>query len=151
MKGGVRWSEADYKAFIARANDWLKSDFSETPTDGALRILNELEKPKRRKYGNKPVTIDGIDFQSTFEGDYYCEAKLRKKAGEILDFKMQVRYDFYVNGALICYYKADFVETYPDGRVEVVDTKGVKTAVYEIKKKLMLACHGIAIKEVFRK
>ena len=38
-------------------------------------------------------------------------------------------------------YLADFVVTYADGRVEVQDTKGFKTEVYKIKKKMLLFKH----------
>lgn len=36
-------------------------------------------------------------------------------------------------------YYADFVVTYVDGHKEVVDVKGVRTDVYKLKKKLLLA------------
>lgn len=47
-----------------------------------------------------------------------------------------------------CTYIADFRVTYADGRVEVIDVKGMKTEVYKIKRKLMLFVHGIKIREV---
>ena len=46
-----------------------------------------------------------------------------------------------------CVYVADFVYR-EDGRQVVEDTKGVRTADYIIKRKLMLWVHGIKIKEV---
>lgn len=49
-----------------------------------------------------------------------------------------------------CSYIADF--TYIDhmdgDQFTVVDTKGVRTEVYKIKRKLMLQVHGITIKEI---
>ena len=42
---------------------------------------------------------------------------------------------------------AYFVYGYPDGRTVVEDTKGVRTADYIIKRKLMLHVHGIRILE----
>lgn len=44
-------------------------------------------------------------------------------------------------------YIADFVY-HEDGMQVVEDTKGVRTADYIIKRKLMLWVHGIRIKEV---
>jgi hypothetical protein len=44
-------------------------------------------------------------------------------------------------------YKADFVVEYPDGREEVEDAKGYRTAVYRLKKRLMKSL-GIEVKEV---
>ena len=46
-----------------------------------------------------------------------------------------------------CNYVADFVYKY-DGRQIVEDTKGVRTADYIIKRKLMLLLYGIKIREV---
>lgn len=47
-----------------------------------------------------------------------------------------------------CHYIADFRVEYADGRKEVIDVKGFKTADYIIKRKLMLKVHGIQIREV---
>ena len=33
---------------------------------------------------------------------------------------------------------ADFVVTYSDGHVEVIDVKGVRTDVYKLKRKMLL-------------
>lgn len=43
---------------------------------------------------------------------------------------------------------ANFVVNYPDDHIEVVDVKGVKTALFRLKAKLMKAVHGIEIKIV---
>ena len=47
-----------------------------------------------------------------------------------------------------CHYVADFRVEYADGRKEVIDVKGFKTADYIIKRKLMLQVHGIRVREV---
>lgn len=97
------------------------------------------------KYNSIKVTIDGITFDSRKEANYYCELKMLRMAGVVKDFDMQVPFtllDGYkrkgkaVRG--IKYY-ADFVVTYVDGHKEVVDVKGVRTDVYKLKKKLLLA------------
>ena len=107
-----------------------------------------VDKPKRNKFGNKPVTIDGILFQSTLEGNYYTQLKLRVRAGDIVSFDMQVPYVFTINGVKVSTYRADFVVTWPDGRITVEDTKGVETPDFKIKKNLMLALYGIEVKLV---
>lgn len=97
------------------------------------------------KYNSIKATIDGITFDSRKEANYYCELKMLRMAGVVKDFDMQVPFtllDGYkrkgkaVRG--IKYY-ADFVVTYVDGHKEVVDVKGVRTDVYKLKKKLLLA------------
>jgi hypothetical protein len=45
-----------------------------------------------KKYGNKKVVIDGIEFDSKKEARRYRELKLLEKAGEIKDLQMQVKY-----------------------------------------------------------
>jgi hypothetical protein len=47
-----------------------------------------------------------------------------------------------------CCYVADFVYTDHDGFTHVVDAKGWRTEVYRLKKKLVLAIHGIVIEEM---
>lgn len=94
------------------------------------------------KFGNKKTTIDGITFDSRMESKFYEYAKDLKAQGQIKDFKMQVRYEifpaFKKNGKTWrkVEYVADFVIEHHDGRIEVIDVKGVETDVFKIKQKL---------------
>lgn len=96
------------------------------------------------KYHNKKATADGITFDSKKERDYYCELKMLKMAGKIKDFDLQVPFElqpsFKYKGKTIraIKYIADFVITYPDGKIEVVDTKGYRTKDYLLKRKMLL-------------
>ena len=107
------------------------------------------------KYGAKKVKApDGTVFDSRKEYNRWCNLRLLEKAGEISDLKRQVKYTLipwqYQNGKVVergLYYIADFVYCDADGNTVVEDSKGVKTAVYKIKRKLMLWVHGIKIKE----
>lgn len=101
---------------------------------------------KTSKYKNVRTEANGIKFDSSKEAKYYGILKLRKASGE-LTFERQVKYDFVINGILVCSYVADFVLQLP-GRKEVVDVKGMKTPIYKLKKKLMKAVYGIDITEV---
>ena len=102
----------------------------------------KYEKPS--KYHAKKTYVDGIKFDSKHEAEYYCTLLLRKKAGEITGFDLQPEYvlqeAYKRNGKTIraIKYIADFRVYYPDGRVEVVDCKGVRTKEYLLKKKLLL-------------
>lgn len=106
------------------------------------------------KYGAVPTTIDGIRFASKAEAKRYGELKILEKAGEITALKLQPKFALEHGGMKIAAYIADFsyVAIQPDGsgRYVVEDVKGMKTAVYNIKKKLMRACHGIEITEITR-
>ena len=103
---------------------------------------------KRSKYGN--VKVEGFD--SKAELARWRELQILEKAKQITDLKRQVPFDLAIGPMLICRYRADFVY-FDIKRAEWVteDVKGVKTATYQIKKKLMLALYGIRIKEVFAK
>lgn len=102
----------------------------------------------KRKYRNQPVIVDGLKFPSKKEAARYGKLKLLKRSGHVVDFTMQVPYRLEVNRQLICKYIADFVVTWPSGAITVEDTKGFRTPEYKLKRKLMLACHGITIKEL---
>lgn len=100
------------------------------------------------KYGNKKVTVDGIEFDSKKEANRYLQLKLLERAGEIQDLQLQVKFELIPKqkGERACNYIADFVYT-QNGETIVEDTKGFKTPEYIIKRKLMLERHGIRIKE----
>lgn len=112
------------------------------------------EEVKRTKFHNVKVEVDGIRFDSKREAARYRELKLMEKAGLIRNLKLQVPFPIIVNEQLICKYIADFVfeEKQQFGAGEswqtiVEDVKGMKTAVYQIKKRLVKACLGIHIRE----
>lgn len=114
--------------------------------------LDKQEKGRNSKYGGIPTqTADGKKFDSHVEAMYYNRCLTLEKAGEITLLEMKVRYEFHVNGVFIGWYELDFRITNKDGTIEYIDTKSkaTLTPVYRIKKQLMLACHGITLKEVY--
>jgi len=113
----------------------------------------------RSKYGNKRCasTLVGRSFQSQLERNRGEVNHLRELAGEIRNLRYQVKFSLDVKGVHITNYYADFVYEQRErkgGRkwVEIVeDTKGVRTDLYVLKYRLMLAVHGIEIQEVYAK
>lgn len=101
---------------------------------------------KRSKYGAKKTVVDGITFDSMAEAARYGALKIIHAAGLISDLRLQVRYDITVNGRKVCRYVADFVYI-ENGKEVVEDVKGMKTPVYNLKKKLMEAVFGVVILE----
>lgn len=106
------------------------------------------------KYGNRKITVDGIQFDSRKEAARWQELKLLERAGEIQNLQRQVPFTLIPkqvrDGKVVerpCVYKADFVYT-QDGAEVVEDTKGMRTKEYIIKRKLMLWQFGIQIREV---
>lgn len=105
---------------------------------------------RRRKYGNAPCEWNGHKFHSKKEMRRAKQLALLESFGEVRNIRYQVRFDLVVNGHKVCAYVADFVfeELRRKAWAPVVeDVKGVRTAVYSLKKKLMLACHGIQVRE----
>lgn len=94
------------------------------------------------KYKNIRCEVDGIRFDSRKEANHYCELKLLEKAGAITDLKLQVKFTLHAG----IKYIADFTYT-ENGKTIIEDVKGVRTAVYRLKKKLM-AADGYEIREV---
>lgn len=114
---------------------------------------------KKAKFGNKKNTLDGIQFDSKAEAAYYIQLKILKKAGEIKDFEMQVKFTlmdrFYhptktrksgepsVVGAIT--YTPDFIVEENDGSKHVIDVKGHRTPIFNLKAKLFMRQYGIPI------
>ena len=125
----------------------------------------------KSKWGNKKVVIDGIEFASKTEGNYYLYLKQLQENGEISNLRLQVDYEIIpaVWGEKVVHlktktktvpysiqrathYRADFVyiET-ATGKEHVVDVKG-KTAPltegFELKRKMMRAFNNIDVEIV---
>lgn len=105
----------------------------------------------RSKYGAVRQEVDGYRFDSKAEARRYSELRLLELAGEIHDLQVHPRWPINVNGTPICVYVADFSyrrsSIHGVGQV-VEDVKGVRTAVYKLKRRLMLAKFGIDVQEV---
>lgn len=121
------------------------------------------------KYHNRKTSVsNGQIADSRKEARRYEELLLLQRAGRISDLRSQVPYELIpaqyetyerygkngnrlkdgiklVERAVV--YVADFVYI-EDGKTVVEDTKGVRTADYIIKRKLMLHIHGIRIREI---
>jgi Protein of unknown function (DUF1064) len=100
------------------------------------------------KYRNVKTTVDNITFHSKKEANHYIILKSMLSSGDISDLKLQERYRIELNGVKVCDYVSDFTYLDKYGIKHVVDVKGVKTAIYRLKKKLMKALHNIEIVEI---
>jgi hypothetical protein len=103
------------------------------------------------KYGAIPTVVDGVRFASRAEASRYSELRLLEKAGQIVALTVQPRWPLTVNGYKVGTYVGDFA--YSDvvsGRFIVEDVKSppTKTPSYRLKRKLMLALHGLDVTEI---
>jgi len=122
----------------------------------AIKDGKIVNKSKSSKFNNVKVDIDGHNFDSKKEAEFYGQLKIKKNAGLIKDFQMQVRYDIIVNSIMIGKYFLDFLIENNDGSIEYIDIKGkdsktnkfIKTGVFALKKRLVEAIYGINISMV---
>lgn len=109
------------------------------------------------KYHSKKVIYDNIKFDSIKEKNRYIQLKLLEKSNKISELELQKKFELqpkYINnnGEHIrsITYKADFF--YYDNETKqyvVEDTKGYRTEVYKLKKKMFEYVYpNLTIKEV---
>lgn len=116
--------------------------------------MNNFYRSSHSKYHNKKTECDGIIFDSKREAARYKELKILLTAGEISDLRLQVPYElvpvFKVGSEIFraTKYVADFVYRDKDGNEVIEDSKGMRTDVYKLKKKLMAYIYHIVIQEV---
>ncbi len=103
---------------------------------------------KAPKYGNRRTVVDGVAFASAKEARRYSELRLLERAGNLSELVLQPRFPLVVNGEKICTYVADFsYRPLRSDTLTIEDVKGVKTPIYNLKKRLMKAVHGIEVRE----
>jgi hypothetical protein len=116
---------------------------------------------KKSKFGNKPVTVDGVTYDSTNEYRRWCFLQLMEKAGEISNLRYHVKFELIpqitkeeivhlktkdkvvtkvVQSAR--YYEADFVYTNKKGEEIVEDFKGQETDLFKFKAALFFYRYG---------
>lgn len=104
------------------------------------------------KYNARKTVVDGIEFDSAKEAKRYAKLRALEDAGKVQGLRLQVPFElvpsFECDGVKYrgMKYVADFVY-YRDGKVVVEDCKGVKTAEYKLKKKLMAYINHVNIEE----
>lgn len=97
----------------------------------SINLSHNFTRKRPHKYGAKAVVVDGIRFDSIKEARYYSELKLRVRAGEVVTFLRQVPIHLPGQTRLV----VDFLEFHADGTAHFVDTKGVQTPEFKLKKR----------------
>lgn len=107
---------------------------------------------RKSKYGNIKTLYKNILFHSKKEATYAktLDALKRAKKPEerVESYDCQRPYPIFINGKKVTTYIADFLVKYADGHVEIVDVKGYKNSIYNLKKKIVEAYYGIKITEI---
>lgn len=112
-------------------------------------LTRQLTMPN--KYSAVVCEADGITFASKAERRRYFVLKVRQERGEISGLQVHPSWPLEVNGVKLGRYSPDFV--YWDNAramsvVEDVKSRPTKTRDYILRKKLMLALHGVTVEEV---
>lgn len=96
----------------------------------------------KSKYKNKSCSCWSDHLHDSRGEAEYCNVlQTRLKAGEIKEYKTQVRYIMYVNDKKVTTHIVDFVVVDLDGSESVHEYKGFATDVWKLKHKLFEACY----------
>ena len=136
-----------YEKLSRRVAAYTAQEYLKKSGVNDAKVILPEDQPKKRKYRNEPVYVDGIRFDSKHEAAVYQDLQLRVKAGELKCVLRQVGFD--LPGGIR--YFADFVTIDPENHIEVLDAKSEitrKNRTYINKKKQMKALWGIEIAEV---
>jgi hypothetical protein len=140
-------NRAGFKAMKASRGGAPLRDLAEAQRSALLKVTG------RGKYGSKRCTVDGEAFDSKLEAKRWLQLKDMQRRGLISGLLRQVEYPIHIGGMHVCSYFADFVYVDSTGREVVEDCKAksgaTMTQVYRLKKRLVLACHGVVIVEHF--
>lgn len=130
-----------------------------------MSLMEWMKSYRSTKYHNKRVRVGDESFDSKKEYHRWLELSILEDAGVIRNLQRQVKYVLIpaqrepetisqrgrqIPGKVIereAVYYADFVYEM-NGETIVEDTKGMKTDVYVLKRKLMLERYGIRIREI---
>ena len=110
-----------------------------------------IPKKTRRpnKYFAKKTVAMGLKFDSRWEAERWGQLKAMERAGIVTQLERQVKYELSINDVKICNYIADFRYLLEEenglSKLVVEDAKGILTAEFKLKKKMMKAIHGIDI------
>lgn len=110
------------------------------------------------KYHSRKTLVDNIMFDSKAEAARYVVLKLMARAGEIKNLRLQPRYT--IHDAFLAfqdgkrYRKVEYVGDFEywevkNKRLICEDVKGIRTALYRLKRKMFLARYpGIYHEEI---
>lgn len=137
-------SLAQYKDTVSKSSVSKSGRMVAIPTKAKNALVQPL---KRSKFGNVKTTVDGIVFDSAREARHWVELQAFESSGEIQKLKRQVSYELHVNEIKVCKIILDF-ECWVGDKLIVLDSKGMRTPTYIIKKKMLDAEYGLEIVEM---
>jgi len=105
----------------------------------------------RNKYNAKKTMYNGRKYDSKMEADYAIRLDWMKKAGEIKEIIPQFKISLDIDGQHICNYIIDFKIIYSDDLIKYIEVKGVETALFKLKWKLVKILYPFRDFELIKK
>ncbi len=153
MSNNLHWTEKDLEN-INRKGNVDTVPFAKSSKIGTSSVATKERKSKYNVADAKDRMFNGKLYDSKLEREYRAHLELLKCAdllkNRVMTIQEQVQYPIFIKGIKIFAYILDFLVIYGDNRIERVDTKGVKTAMYKLKKKAVEAEYEFEIKEVVK-
>lgn len=103
--------------------------------------------PKPSKLNNTRTKYNDYTYQSGLEARYAEELDWRLQAGDIKSWRRQVPVELRVNGHLIATYRVDFEILHNDQTKEWVETKGMESDAWKLKRNLLVALYEKEIRD----
>lgn len=100
---------------------------------------------RRSKYGAVPTVVDGLRFHSKAEARRWLALKQLERSGAIKHLQRQTPVDVTFDGEKLFRWYADFTY-FEDGKRIYEDVKGVETAVFKLKAKILRAIMKIHVR-----
>jgi hypothetical protein len=106
------------------------------------KVTNKTSKPKTGKMRAIKKVVDGVEFDSTMEANFYEHLKAEQARGVISSFTLQPeyvlqeKYQKYGKTIREIKYISDFLVNYKDGSRIVIDVKGRATVDFKLKRKM---------------
>lgn len=98
----------------------------------------------RHKFKAKPCEYENIKFASKKEAKRYLELQALQRLGEVVFFLRQTPFHLTAGIKYVC----DYLVFWKNGEVTIEDVKGMKTAMYILKKKQVEQLYPITITEI---
>jgi len=95
------------------------------------QYFKEARRQIKHKFNNKPVVEDGKRYASKLEFQFKNHLELLKKSGAVLFYLTQV--PIHLPGKTK--YIVDFMVFFSNSEVKFIDTKGVETPTFRLKKR----------------
>lgn len=97
---------------------------------------------RRNKFNAKKTEYNGVTYDSQFEAQVAARLDHQCQAGVIRSYDRQetvrvTAFDAQGKEHLLCTLRVDFVMYMPDGRKVLLEAKGMRTPLYNLKRKML--------------